>query len=466
MEKDSLTLPLYHQTHSGVPQSLSARLDLNRTQKQRDVTEHGKDEDGVALNCLGNRNSCRIQLPWILKSGGPKALKTEYFIPTLVCFVFKSIGNAQLQEMIISVVYTLFIRYDFSMVPEEYWGHIRDNIKFLVDDKEVDPGFNENKNPVNRSSFQATYRSSEEVFYFNPDLTKLPFDTPTIRLKFELQSVALGKDIVFRFNCLVKDEFLGNVGQITYRDNCDRVPEYNFALLETTIERPAAIKKLPFKKGDSINQVEIIGPGNLKGERTFVQGDVYVHYPVTTVNIQCYREPEYLIFSIVVPLILINLFTLTIFLLDSSDIGTKLGILVTILLALFAFTFSVRQSLPSVPYLTDLEKQIVLSLVVMFIAATETIVGFLAEPDIGEVTKSVCGLLATIIVVATLVVFTVHYIHYRRECNEYEKQNERFLKHEKEKDSQQVDFTFDKNCIGRGLLLSAKTFQDAMYKDQ
>jgi len=271
--------------------------------------------------------------------------------------------------------------------------------------------------------------------------------------------------MVFRFNCLVKDVFLGNVGQITYRDNCDRVPEYNFALLETTIERPAAMKKLPFnEKGN--NQVEITqlkGKDSIEEEKTIQKGDVYVHYPVTTVNIQCYREPEYLIFSIVVPLILINLFTLTIFLLDSSDIGTKLGILVTILLALFAFTFSVRQSLPSVPYLTDLEKQIVLSLVVMFIAATETIVGFVSEASIGEVTKGVCGVLATIIVVATLVVFTVHYIHYRRECNEFERQNERFLKNEKEKDSVQAGFSFDKNCIGRGLLLSAKNYHN--YKD-
>jgi hypothetical protein len=126
-------------------------MDLNRTQKQRDVADQDKDEDGAPLSCLGNRNSTRIQLPWSLslKSSSPK--KVEYFIPTLVCFVFKSIGNAQLQEMIISVVYTLFIRYDFSMIPKDCWDHIRDNIKFLVDDKEVDPGFNDKKKPCKQS---------------------------------------------------------------------------------------------------------------------------------------------------------------------------------------------------------------------------------------------------------------------------------------------------------------------------
>jgi len=363
----------------------------------------------------------------------------------------------------------MFIRYDFSMVPEEHWQYIWENMKFLVDDKEVDPQFKEKPVP-SKELWTATFRSGEEVFYFNPDLTKLPFDKPTIRLKFEMQSVETkDKTNAFRFNCLVKDVFLGNIGQITYRDNCDRVPEYNFALLETTIERPVALKKLTFKEGsDNIayrkQLVDASKKKEIEDETPIKKGDVYVHYPVTIVNIQCYREPEYLIFSIVVPLLLINLFTLTIFLLDSTDLGTKLGILVTILLALFAFTFSVRQSLPQVPYLTDLEKQIVLSLVVMFIAAMETIVGYTTEADVAEVTKWVCALLATIIVVSTLVVFSLNYVHYRRECNEYEKQNEKFLKDEKEKDSVQAGFSFDKNCIGRGMHLTPKNFQSYMDK--
>jgi len=307
------------------------------------------------------------------------------------------------------VVYTLFIRFDLSELPDlESREYLRDNLKFLIDDKEVDPEFDNEKKrpPIRGNMLQATFRSQGDVFFFNPDLSRLPFDRPSIRLKFEINSVEdKNRKMVFRFNCLVKDPFLGNVGQITFRDNSDRVPEYNFAILETSIERPATVKQTPGSKD---------------------KYDVYVHYPTTTVNIQCFREPEYLIFSIVVPLILINLFTLTIFLLDSSDLGTKLGILVTIILALFAFTFSVRQSLPSVPYLTDLEKQIVLSLVVMFISAIETIVGYLSSEAIGLVTKWVTGILASILVVTTLIVFVIQYIYYRRECNHYDLQNEIF----------------------------------------
>jgi len=336
------------------------------------------------------------------------------------------------------VVYTLFIRFDLSDLPDlESREYLRDNLKFLIDDKEVDPEFDNERNrpPIRGTMLQATYRNSGDVFFFNPDLSRLPFDRPVIKLKFEINSVEdKSRKMMFRFNCLVKDPFLGNVGQITFRDNSDRVPEYNFAILETSIERPVTMKQTPYSTD---------------------KYDVYAYYPTTTVNIRCFREPEYLIFSIVVPLILINLFTLTIFLLDSSDLGTKLGILVTIILALFAFTFSVRQSLPSVPYLTDLEKQIVLSLIVMFISAIETIVGYLSSEPVGYVTKWVTGILASILVVTTLIVFSIQYIFYRRECNHYDLQNEIFLRREKTKDSGQTSFKFT-DCVGPGRVLTSE----------
>jgi len=272
-------------------------------------------------------------------------------------------------------------------------------------------------------------------FFFNPDLSRLPFDKPKINLKFELSAIEEKEtNSVYRFNCLVTKPFLGNNGQITFRENCDRVPEYNFAIKETSIERPPVIKKFIDDKKQSIE---------------------YVHYPITMVGIQCYREPEYLIFSIVVPLLLINLFTLTIFFMDSTDLGTKLGILVTILLALFAFTFSVRQSLPSVPYLTDLEKQIVISIIVLFIALMETIIGYISNEDIGFVTKMVSAILSLFLVLGTLVQFVILYAYYRRECNSYDDQNADFLaKDTKIKESGPFSFA---DCIAVGKRLTSKS---------
>jgi hypothetical protein len=341
--------------------------------------------------------------------------------------------------MEIKVVYTLFLRFDLSEIPAESREYIRDKLKFMVDDKEVDPGYDDDKKkpPYRKESntLSLTYRSTGDVFFFNPDLSRLPFDKPAIKLKFELSAIEEKEtNSIYRFNCLVTKPFLGNNGQITFRENCDRVPEYNFAMKETSIERPPVIKKFTDDKKQSIE---------------------YVHYPITMVGIQCYREPEYLIFSIVVPLLLINLFTLTIFFMDSTDLGTKLGILVTILLALFAFTFSVRQSLPSVPYLTDLEKQIVISIMILFIALMETIIGYVSNEDIGFVTKIVSAILAIILVLGTLVQFLVQYALYRRECNSYDDENKDFLD-KKAKIKEEGPFSFA-GCIARGKHLTSQS---------
>jgi hypothetical protein len=392
-------------------------------------TQDPLDEERVPLNTPGNRHTVDISQPWRFEGEG----RTEYFIPTLICFVFKSIGNLKLLDMTCTVVFTMVLRFNLKGLPEDAVKYLFDgenhNIKFRIDEREVE---NLKDNMVVRRRGEmlfCTYRSAEEPFFFYPDLSNLPFDEPDLNLKFEMTSVEdKEKRRNYRFNCLIKKPIVGSTGMLTFKEHADRIPEYDFAISQTSITRPMETKK---ENGRFL----------------------YVYYPITTVTMQFFRHPEYLVFSVVIPLLLLNLFTLSSFILQPDEVSDKLAILVTILLALFAFTFTVRQSIPSVPYLTGLEKQIFVSVIILFFAGLEAIVSYITtETSVQVYLRNVIIGVDVAIVVLYSIIFCIQYAVFKARCHQFSKENDEFAQTQTVKmQSVQPDFSW-KECVGGGPL--------------
>jgi hypothetical protein len=405
---------------------------LKADARDRGIAQPGSlmDEERVPYNTPGNRHRQDISQPWRFEGEG----RTEYFIPTLICFVFKSIGNLKLLDMTCTVVFTMVLRFNLKGLPEDaieylFNGEDKHNIKFRIDEREVE---NLSESLVVRrrgDMLFCTFRSGEEPFFFYPDLSNLPFDEPDLNLKFEMTSVEdKAKFRNYRFNCLIKKPIVGSTGMLTFKEHADRIPEYDFAISQTSITRPMETKK---------------------EDGRFL----YVYYPITTVTMQFFRHPEYLVFSVVIPLLLLNLFTLSSFILEPDEVSDKLAILVTILLALFAFTFTVRQSIPSVPYLTGLEKQIFVSVIILFFAGLEAIVSYITSDAPAQIyLKNVIMGVDFAIVILYAVIFCIQYAVFKTRCHKFSKENDEFAATQTVKmQSVQPDFKWSE-CVGGGPL--------------
>jgi len=387
------------------------------------------DEEGIPVRVPGNRNNTNVCKPWHLKDKDT----VIHFVPAVLCWVVKSIGNVSLPEMRVSLQFTMILKFDCSALSSSQQEYLADNIRFRVDERDIDSKESIKVVPRGKILF-CTYRSTEEQFYFCPDLSKLPFDKPLLSLKFDLSTVENKEEKEsYRFNCVLVKEILGNDGILSFRDNCDRIPEYNLALTAIEIERPAEGKADP-----------VTSEWN------------YVHYPTMIIHIPLYREPENLIFTVVMPLVILNLFTLTVFLLEGTDFVSKLSILVTIILAVFAFTFVVRSILPQVPYITDLEKQILISLIVLLISGIGSVVEYLTSEDVSLYAKYITGAIDTAVVVISVIVFCFQYFFYKKECNEADRTNDEYFEKQKVKIAgTRPGFKFT-DCIGPGLIYSSK----------
>jgi len=87
-----------------------------------------------------------------------------------------------------------------------------------------------------------------------------------------------------------------------------------------------------------------------------------------------YRDPTYLIQSTLVALLLLNLLTLAVFGFEGSDYAGKLGYIATLFLGLVAFIPSIRSGLPNLPALTLLEKQVFVTVGLLFLALFDSVV--------------------------------------------------------------------------------------------
>jgi len=310
---------------------------------------------------------------------------------------------------------------------EEDIDYVSKNLKLRLDNRDLEDLKAETlivkRTGIKKTQVTSIYRSKEEAFFFYPDLSMLPFDEPEFELKFDMQTLNY-KGRSFRFNCVYKEQLIGANGMIWFIENVDRIPEYDIAKTFSSISRPVEIKK---------TQKEYL----------------FVHYPTSILSLKLYRHPDYLVFSVIVPLLLLNMFTLSSFGVESDDIGTKLGILVTILLALFAFTFTIRDKIPSVPYLTGLEKQILLSITILFFAGLElTLPFFVKDESVKDTLTYVFVGVDVFLIAAYTIYFLIHYIIYKYRIYSYDKANKEFEIREERHSEENAEFKTMMRCDG------------------
>jgi len=175
-------------------------------------------------------------------------------------------------------------------------------------------------------------------------------------------------------------------GMVTFKDDHDRIPEFNIDISATTVYVDQQLPK------------------------------VQLYNPIVVLRVSLYREPDYMIFSIFAPLLLLNLSALSVFVLGPSDFANKLSILVTLLLAMFAFTLFIRQSIPSLPSLTFLEKHILNSIVILFISILESVItALIGEGDTATIVKFVVFCIACLLaLISSVYVFVVWHIITRK----------------------------------------------------
>jgi len=212
---------------------------------------------------------------------------------------------------------------------------------------------------------------------------------------------------------------LGNSGSVSIIDSADRIPEYDFIINDIEIERPVEVKTKPYsqlkrsKTNIPHHHDEQVVPLN-EQEIDFL----FLYYPKTIIRIPLYRQPSFLIFTISLPLFFLNLFTLSVFFLEGGDFSSKMQILGTILVALYALTFSVRQMLPQVPYITYLEYQILYSLLILFIECIGSLIMYETSKtdsdDSPIIVNYITGGLGLLILLAYVARFTWKFIAYKK----------------------------------------------------
>jgi hypothetical protein len=97
-------------------------------------------------------------------------------------------------------------------------------------------------------------------------------------------------------------------------------------------------------------------------------------------NLTAHRESGFYIWKVMAALFLIVFMAWTVFWINPLELGPRIGIATAAILTLIAFRFSLAQTLPKVPYLTILDKIVLLSTVLVFLALVETVLtGVLAR---------------------------------------------------------------------------------------
>jgi len=231
-------------------------------------------------------------------------------------------------------IFTLVVRCNLKHIEEKLQKLIAHNITLRLDGIDLDKPWKWIY--LSDGLLSCVHRGKATSVYFNPDLRGLPFDSHKLNLTFEIPRCETGEgNPTFRFKCQVQEKKFGDGGMLHFKDDFVRTPEFKIIAHKTKIEL-------------SENGVSVIFP--------------------------LFREPAHLILSIIVPLIILNLSALAIYVLGPSETANKLSIIVTLLLASFAFIAVIRQNIPKVPYNTTIDIQIITTLVVLFVNLLEAVI--------------------------------------------------------------------------------------------
>ena len=89
--------------------------------------------------------------------------------------------------------------------------------------------------------------------------------------------------------------------------------------------------------------------------------------------LQANRESRYFFWSAIFPLIFIVLMAWSVFWINPTHISTQIGVSTAAIFSLLAFRFSLMQMLPEVDYMTRLDKFLIASTALVFLALGESV---------------------------------------------------------------------------------------------
>ena len=123
------------------------------------------------------------------------------------------------------------------------------------------------------------------------------------------------------------------------------------------------------------------------------------------------RKPSFFLMNVAVPNFLLSLFAVTVFFLDTSDVSSRLSVLITLMLTSVAYKFVIAGFLPRIPYNTLLDKYLLASFVLLILVSLENaLVGYYVKhtgfADDG-VANLWCGIVYCFLVVTMFIVLVV-----------------------------------------------------------
>jgi len=168
-------------------------------------------------------------------------------------------------------------------------------------------------------------------------------------------------------------------------------------------------------------------------------------YPKITWTICLYREPEYELFSSLMPMLVLLIVFMGIFLLDHSDTADRLALIITVLLAFFAFLPSYRSQMPSRPQMTMMDWNIVFSVIVILCGFIDTVVGsYLGEVVGVKIAMFVTALIFVFAIPVKAALSYIHHCKYYSKMTHEQKQPEPDPYHIMQKNSEETKATISK----------------------
>jgi hypothetical protein len=141
-------------------------------------------------------------------------------------------------------------------------------------------------------------------------------------------------------------------------------------------------------------------------------------YSRVTFGLKVKRNPEFYIWKILLPLLLIDIISWSVFWIDAKkDFGSQIGLGMTSLLTAIAYSFTISSSLPRVAYLTLIDYFILLSYIFIFslicvVVLLHHFIEFRAQPDTALAIQKKCRLIYPLgFVLVNLLVFAFLFLN-------------------------------------------------------
>jgi len=280
----------------------------------------------------------------------------------IVNISMKAVGNVDTVNMTADIKFTLAIFCNVKGLDMDQQRHVKKKLSIFLDDVEMD--LDKARRKIRNGVISFIYRGEgKNYFHLKRNyLRYLPFDHHWMNIKFSLADIDHDPKVnekvrsVYRFDCLFCDEL---DKMVQYRPHYDRIPEWNIAIGKTDVGLQMETKTNSKKEAVRYN-------------------------PEIIIRILLYRESGYLVYVVLIPLLFLNLCTLAVYSLGADSYSDKLSILVTLLLAMFAFIPTIRSSIPKVPFITVLDVQVFFSISLIFTGLLETVINGLIFLEVGD----------------------------------------------------------------------------------